>query len=80
MSKYTNQELFDLVVGKLVAQGEACVKEENGEMRCAYVNGTKRCAAGHLIPDDLIGAVGSSPPCVLGSALRDFSESSRYWG
>lgn len=51
---YSNQEAFDLVVEKLVAQGEPSMKE-GFDNTCAYLayNGN-RCAAGHLVPDDLL--------------------------
>ena len=54
---YSNQEAFDLVVEKLVAQGEPAMQGEV-EKTCVYVtyNGN-RCAAGHLVPDNLITKV-----------------------
>jgi hypothetical protein len=55
---YTNQEAFDLVVEKLVAQGKPSVRFYNGGgLACVYRDSDgNRCAAGHLIPDDLIAA------------------------
>jgi len=71
-AKYTNQELFDKVTEALVAQGESCAQEENGVVHCVYVSGTKRCAAGHLIPDDLIDAVASSHSMDWGRLCETF--------
>ena len=48
---YSNQEAFDLVVEKLVAQGEPSMQGK----RCVYLDSKgNRCAAGHLVPDELI--------------------------
>ena len=48
---YSNQEAFDLVVEKLVAQGEPSMQGES----CVYLDSKgNRCAAGHLVPDELI--------------------------
>jgi len=67
---YTNQEAFDLVVEKLVKQGKPSV--ENGGtdfVTCLYQDSEgNRCAAGHLIPDDLIGKA-----CQIGDAWRCLS-------
>jgi len=52
--KYTNQELFDKVTEALVAQGEPSIR--NG--RCVYFGtNKKRCAAGHLVPDEFLNEV-----------------------
>ena len=51
---YSNQEAFDLVVEKLVAQGEPSMQGES----CVYLDSKgNRCAVGHLVPDDLISKV-----------------------
>lgn len=47
--QYTNQEAYNLVVRKLVAQG----RPSTDRFSCMYIspNGD-RCAAGHLLPDN----------------------------
>lgn len=70
---YSNQEAFDLVVEKLVEQGKPSVQEFDGGT-CVYFayNGDK-CAAGHLIPSELITKVDA---CGMGwiTLCRDVPE------
>lgn len=45
----TALELIDFVTEKLLKQG----KKSEEEGHCLYRNGDLKCAAGHLLPDDL---------------------------
>ncbi len=47
----TDQEIFDFVVKKVIAQGEASMHPTNKHM-CGYRGPQGACAAGHLIKDE----------------------------
>ena len=54
---YSNQEAFDLVVEKLVAQGEPAMRGEVDKTCVYFAYNGNRCAAGHLVPANLISKV-----------------------
>ena len=55
MSKLTNQQVFYKVVTALRLQGaKSLLNPDNGSLACAYRSPDgKKCAAGHIIPDEL---------------------------
>jgi len=70
--KYTNQELFDKVTEALVAQGEPSIVSRGYGFSCAYFGSdNKRCAAGHLVPDELVGMVKERQLTSWNSLIRD---------
>lgn len=51
LNEVTAQEVFDYVTKKVIEQGEPSIDLERDS--CIYKNGNLRCAAGHLIPDNI---------------------------
>jgi hypothetical protein len=50
ITDFTDQQVFDFVAGKLLAQGQGAMVRGNCVYRC---EDGRKCAVGHLIPDAL---------------------------
>lgn len=67
MTYRTRQEIFDVAYTGFKSQGFKRSMDEDG--RCLYRNGSRRCAIGWLIPDDLYTAdlegISASEPAIM---------------